>query len=118
MVTSARKGPRKRLHVLSGLAVSAVKSCDLKGAFMCAPTVQQTFVAEACDGLIDYGVSLRRPSTAQVVVVSGLLSPALAVAETGSVGVVLLDREVERSLHHHGKRTDGCRAADHAGPWG
>jgi hypothetical protein len=116
MVTSARKRPRKRLDVLSGLAVSAVKSCDLKGAFMCAPMVQQMF-PEARSESYRYGVSFAPSVHCSDVVVSGLLSPPL-VGRNRSVGVVLFDREVERSLHHHGKRTDGWLAADHAGAWG
>jgi hypothetical protein len=49
------KRPRNRFDAISGLAVSSLKSCNLKGAFMCAPTVQQLFVGETDDpGLTGY----------------------------------------------------------------
>src|SRR5262249_9082832 len=48
---------------------------------------------------------------APIVIVVGGDSWLAALADTGSVAIVLFDREVERSLHHHGKRTD-CRRGD------
>ena len=59
-------------------------------------------------GSYGYGLSFRGPPTTLVVVESSLHSPPRGLALTGSVSVVLFDREVDRSLHHHGKRTDSC----------
>jgi hypothetical protein len=39
--------PRNRFEAFSGLALSSLKSRNLKDAFICAPTVQQLFVGEA-----------------------------------------------------------------------
>jgi hypothetical protein len=105
---SVCKRPRNRLHAFSDLAVSSLTSCNLKGAFIRAPTIQQMFVVEAGDRVLSVTVlSFHGPPTTQVLVASSLLLPPRGLAGTGSVSVVLFDREVDRSLHHHGKRTDG-----------